>query len=131
MLDTYATSVVALTQAPSRLLLRNSFATSKNSHVDLILALLRALNLGLTSALKRKLCRPVSKPNITKWYSRLVIWNAGVRAKVEHPFRVIKHQFGFVKVRYRGLKKNTQQLFTLFALSNLWMVRGKLMQMQA
>ena len=52
-------------------------------------------------------------------------------AKVEHPFRVIKRQFGFVKVRYRGLKKNTQQLFTLFALSNLWMVRGKLMQMQA
>jgi transposase, IS5 family len=54
---------------------------------------------------------------------------AGVRAKVEHPFRVIKRQFGHVKVRYRGLKKNTAQLFTLFALSNLWMVRGKLMQM--
>jgi len=52
---------------------------------------------------------------------------AGVRAKVEHPFRVIKRQFGFVKVRYRGLKKNTAQLFTLFALSNLWMVRKKLM----
>ena len=51
---------------------------------------------------------------------------AGIRAKVEHPFRVIKRQFGYVKVRYRGLKKNTQQLITLFALSNLWMVRGKL-----
>ena len=50
---------------------------------------------------------------------------AGVRAKVEHPFRVIKRQFGFVKMRYRGLKKNTRQLFTLFALSNLWMVRAK------
>lgn len=56
---------------------------------------------------------------------------AGIRAKVEHPFRVIKRQFGFVKVRYRGLKKNTAQLFTLFALSNLWMVRGKLMEAQA
>ena len=44
---------------------------------------------------------------------------AGVRAKVEHPFRVIKRQFGFAKVRYRGLKKNTAQLFILFALSNL------------
>ena len=55
---------------------------------------------------------------------------AGVRAKVEHPFRVIKRQFGHVKVRYRGLKKNTQQLMTLFALSNLWMVRSKLMGMQ-
>ena len=56
---------------------------------------------------------------------------AGVRAKVEHPFRVIKRQFGFMKVRYRGLKKNTAQLFTLFALSNLWMVRSKLMQARA
>ena len=53
---------------------------------------------------------------------------AQMRAKVEHPFRVVKRQFGFVKVRYRGLKKNTAQLVTLFALSNLWMVRGKLMQ---
>ena len=52
---------------------------------------------------------------------------AGIRAKVEYPFRVVKRQFGFVKVRYRGLKKNTAQLFTLFALSNLWMVRSKLM----
>jgi IS5 family transposase len=51
---------------------------------------------------------------------------ASVRAKVEHPFRVIKRQFGFVKVRYRGLKKNTAQLTTLFALSNLWMVREAL-----
>ena len=55
---------------------------------------------------------------------------AGIRAKVEHPFRVIKRQFGFLKVRYRGLKKNTAQLVTLFALSNLWMVRGKLMGAQ-
>ena len=56
---------------------------------------------------------------------------AGVRAKVEHPFRVIKRQFGFVKVRYRGLKKNTSHLFTLFAPSNLWMVRSKLIGTQA
>lgn len=48
---------------------------------------------------------------------------ASVRAKVEHPFRVIKRQFGHVKVRYRGLAKNTAQLKVLFALSNLWMVR--------
>ena len=51
---------------------------------------------------------------------------AGVKAKVKHPFRVIKRQFGHVKVRYRGLKKSTHQLMTLFALSNLWMVRSKL-----
>jgi transposase, IS5 family len=52
---------------------------------------------------------------------------ASVRAKVEHPFRVIKRQFGHTKVRYRGLAKNTAQLMTLFALTNLWMARKKLM----
>ena len=44
---------------------------------------------------------------------------ASIRARVEHPVRVIKRQFGFVKVSYRGLMKNTAQLSTLFALSNL------------
>ena len=53
---------------------------------------------------------------------------ASVRAKVEHPFRVIKRQFGHCKVRYRGLAKNTAQLMTLFALSNIWMVRKVLLQ---
>jgi len=52
---------------------------------------------------------------------------ASIRAKVEHPFRVVKCQFGFVKVRYRGLAKNTAQRVTLFALSNLWMARKRLM----
>lgn len=52
---------------------------------------------------------------------------ASMRAKVEHPFRVIKRQFGHVKVRYRGLAKNTAQLLTLFALSNLWMARRQLL----
>lgn len=52
---------------------------------------------------------------------------AQVRAKVEHPFRVIKRQFGYVKVRFRGLTKNTAQLVTLFALSNLWMARRHLL----
>lgn len=50
-----------------------------------------------------------------------------IRAKVEHPFRVIKCQFGHVKVRYRGLSKNTQQLHTLFALANLWMACARLL----
>ena len=54
---------------------------------------------------------------------------ASIRAKVEHPFRVIKRQFGYVKVRYRGLMKNTAQLHTLFALSNLWMARHRLLNM--
>jgi len=52
---------------------------------------------------------------------------AMVRARVEHPFRVIKRQFGHVKTRYRGLAKNRAQLFTLFALGNLFLVRRRLM----
>jgi len=52
---------------------------------------------------------------------------ASLRAKVENPFRVIKRQFGYTKVRYRGLTKNTDQVLTLFALSNLWMTRRHLL----
>jgi len=51
---------------------------------------------------------------------------ASIRAKVEHPFRVLKRQFGYTKARYRGLAKNGAQVTTLFMLSNLWMARGKL-----
>jgi IS5 family transposase len=51
-----------------------------------------------------------------------------IRAKVEHPFRVIKCQFGRRKVRYRGLTKNTSQLLVMFALSNLWMMRKRILQ---
>jgi IS5 family transposase len=52
---------------------------------------------------------------------------ASVRAKVEHPFQVIKCQWGYRKVRYRGLYKNTMQLVTLFALANLHKMRKILM----
>lgn len=46
-----------------------------------------------------------------------------VRARVEHPFRIITRQFGYVKTRYRGVARNRAQLFTLFALGNLFVVR--------
>ena len=55
---------------------------------------------------------------------------ASVRAKVEHPFRVIKQQFGYAKTRYRGLGKNTARLTMMFALSNLWMVRRQVLAAQ-
>lgn len=54
-----------------------------------------------------------------------------ISVKVEHPFRVIKRQFGFNMVRYRSLTKNTAQIVTLFALSNLWMARRRLMEVEA
>lgn len=61
---------------------------------------------------------------VTVWLEHL---RAKVRARVEHPFRVIKQQFGLQKVRYRGLAKNGAQLNTLFALANLWMARRRML----
>ena len=52
---------------------------------------------------------------------------SSVRSKVEHVFAVMKLKFGFVKVRYRGLKKNANRLFTTCALVNLFLVRRKLL----
>ncbi len=51
-----------------------------------------------------------------------------IRTKVEHPFRVIKCQFGHRKARYRGLAKNTSQLLVMFVLSNLWVARKRIFQ---
>jgi IS5 family transposase len=53
-----------------------------------------------------------------------------VRAKVEHPFCVVKRLWGFAKVRYRGLAKNENRLFVAFALSNLFVTRRRLMRLQ-
>ncbi len=74
---------------------------------------------------KRKLLNPFIEPDFIA--ERIEKMKASIRAKVEHPFRVLKRQFGFTKVRYRGLAKNTAQIVTLFALSNLWMARRQLM----
>jgi IS5 family transposase len=50
-----------------------------------------------------------------------------VRAKVEHPFRILKRIFGFDKVRYRGLAKNHHRLCACFALVNLYLHRKRLL----
>ncbi len=54
-----------------------------------------------------------------------------MRAKVEHPLGIIKQQSGFNKVHSRGIATNYNKLQTMFALANLWLVRGQLMRMQA
>jgi transposase, IS5 family len=51
---------------------------------------------------------------------------AKVRARVEHPFRILKRIFGFDKVRYRGLAKNHNRLCACFALGNLYLHRKRL-----
>lgn len=55
---------------------------------------------------------------------------ASMRAKLEHPFRLIKRQFGYTKRRYRGRAKNSAQVLTLFALSNVWMTRRRFVPAQ-
>ncbi len=61
-------------------------------------------------------------PRINKAQPKTEYLKASIRAKVEHPFRIIKCQFVFTKACYRGLKKNDSKLATLFALANV--VRG-------
>jgi IS5 family transposase len=53
-----------------------------------------------------------------------------LRARGEHAFHVIKHLWGFTKVRYRGLYKNTARALTMFTLVNLYLVRRLLMPRQ-
>jgi IS5 family transposase len=56
---------------------------------------------------------------------------ASVRAKVEHPFHVVKNLFKHRKTRYRGLAKNTAQLLTLFGLANLMLAKRRLVALPA
>ena len=68
---------------------------------------------GVTWGVKEK-AKPGQK--LSRW----------MRAKVEHVFRVLKCQFGYRKVRYRGINKNGAQVFALLALANLFLARRKL-----
>jgi transposase, IS5 family len=77
---------------------------------------------------KRRKLNPFMEPEFVA--ERVEKMKACIRAKVEQPFREIKQQLGFTKVRYRGLAKTAAQIVTLFALSNLWMARRTLMKGQ-
>ncbi|MGY8776163.1 MAG: IS5 family transposase [Spongiibacter sp.] len=64
--------------------------------------------------------RPGTRSNLADQLQEMLEGiKASVRAKVEHPFRTIKQQFGYTKVRYRGLAKNTNRLYVLSAFTNL------------
>jgi len=56
---------------------------------------------------------------------------ARIRAKVEHPFHVVKNLFHYTKVRYKGLAKNTAQLYTLFGLANLVIAKRRIFALRA
>ena len=84
-------------------------------------------HVAMRPGLRRKLNPFIERDFVAERVEKM---KASIRAKVEHPFRVLKRQFGFTKVRYRGLAKNTAQIVTLCALSNLWMVRRQLLEAQ-
>lgn len=78
---------------------------------------------------KRGKVKSLKPGRMKRAVEKLETLKARVRARVEHPFRVVKCQFGYVKTRFKGLAKNTAQVLTLFALANLWMARKQLIQM--
>ena len=70
--------------------------------------------------------RPKSLPKVSDnaidWERRIDNRKSSVRSKVEHIFRFIKCQFGYTKVRYKGLKKNASRIYTLCVSANLYML---------
>lgn len=67
-----------------------------------------------------------SRP-LTEHQKRINRLRSKARARGEHAFHVVKRLWGFSKVRYRGLAKNTARLYTAFALANLYLLRRKLL----
>jgi IS5 family transposase len=70
-------------------------------------------------AMKLAKRKALTKNKLGRMLDKLEQLKASVRAKVEHPFHVIKNLFRHRKTRYRGLAKNTTQLFTLFGFAKL------------
>ena len=73
---------------------------------------------------KRKALRETPQGNLVEWIEHT---KASIRAKVEHPFHVVKNLFRHRKTRYRGLAKNTAQLFSLFGFANLVLAKRALL----
>jgi IS5 family transposase len=64
---------------------------------------------------------------LCQYWRRLNRLRSATRARGEHAFRIVKQLWGFTKVRYRAMAKNTARLYTLFAPANLCMVRRRLL----
>jgi IS5 family transposase len=72
--------------------------------------------------------RPRSKHHpLSDYWKKINRARSRTRARGEHPFQVVKHLWGFTKVRYRGLMKNLARAQTMFALANLYRVRRQLL----
>jgi IS5 family transposase len=69
-------------------------------------------------------------PHLSEYQKFINRRRSAARARVEHVFHVVKRLWGFSKVRYRGLAKNTARLYTAFALANLYLLRRRLLVAQ-
>jgi IS5 family transposase len=87
-----------------------------------------AQTLGIRYRINRRANGHVALTAHQRFINRL---RSKARARVEHVFHVVKRLWGFNKVRYRGLAKNTARLFTAFALANLYLLRRRLLPLQA
>lgn len=74
--------------------------------------------------------RPNPGRPLSRLERRLNRLRSATRARGEHAFHVVKRLWGFTKVRYRGLAKNTARLFAAFALANLYLLRRRLITPQ-
>jgi len=79
---------------------------------------------GIRWRVKRKACRHYQLTEEDREYNHE---QGRVRAKGEHAFLVVKHLWRYTKVRYKGLYKNAAQVFSLFALANLYLARRDLL----
>lgn len=75
--------------------------------------------------------KALPKTTIGRLMDKIEQLKASVRAKVEYPLHIVKNIFGMKKVRYKGLAKNTAQLFTLFGLANLMIAKRRLFALNA
>ena len=82
-------------------------------------------------AMKRGLRKALPKTKRGKALEAMEQAKASTRAKVEHPFHVLKNLFMHRKTRYRGLAKNVAHLMTLFGLGNLMRARRRLLDLNA
>ena len=88
---------------------------------------LKARQVTWNIAMKRGKLKAMAEGRLKELTQSLERVKAQIRARVEHPFHVVKNLFGHRKVRYKGLAKNVAQLHTLFALANLVRVKKALL----
>jgi transposase, IS5 family len=93
-------------------------AAKRPEHAERAVSWHIAVKRGIIKALPKALRDPAEPAERAR---------ALVRVWVEHPFHIVKNLFHHKKLRYRGLAKNTAQLYTLFALANLMIVKSSLL----